>query len=256
MMKQAPDLPQTGWIKLHRDFKRWRWYPDHKVTRLFLHLLITVNYKPSQWLDTVISPGERVTSLQHLSEETGLSVKEVRIALRKLNSTGDIIYKPTNKYSHITIPNCYLYQGADSTTAEQTDGNLWADSGQTEDKQRATIKEYKETKKEKNERNNIYISAPLCENQGNIPATEQKQIYGQYNNILLTDSEVKKLKERFGASYKQKIDALSEGIELKGYRYTSHYLALLKWFKDRPREEDDLILMNMNVVPVFRKAEQ
>ena len=36
------------------------------------------------------------------------------------------------------------------------------------------------------------------------------------------------MKERF-PDYESKIKTLDEGIELKGYKYKSHYLAILKW---------------------------
>lgn len=55
-----------------------------------------------------------------------------------------------------------------------------------------------------------------------------KHKYGEYQNVLLTDEELEKLKERF-PDYKEHIKRLDEGIELKGYKYKSHYLAILKW---------------------------
>lgn len=61
-----------------------------------------------------------------------------------------------------------------------------------------------------------------------------KHIYGEYKHVLLSDEEIEKLKERFPDSYERKIKALDEGIELKGYKYKSHYLAILKW-----AEKDD-----------------
>jgi len=58
---------------------------------------------------------------------------------------------------------------------------------------------------------------------------EVKHKYGEYKNVLLTDNEVLKLKDKFDVLYTDKIKQLDEGIELKGYVYKSHYLAILKW---------------------------
>jgi 5-methylcytosine-specific restriction endonuclease McrA len=60
-----------------------------------------------------------------------------------------------------------------------------------------------------------------------------KHKYGEYKNVLLTDDEKQKLKDKFGtAKAKALVKELDEGIELKGYKYKSHYLAILKWSKN------------------------
>ena len=55
-----------------------------------------------------------------------------------------------------------------------------------------------------------------------------KHKYGEYKNVLLTDEEVEKLKAKF-PDWETRIETLSQGIEMKGYKYKSHYLAILKW---------------------------
>ena len=64
------------------------------------------------------------------------------------------------------------------------------------------------------------------------PTAPKKHKYGEHQNVLLTDEEYAKLQERFPSDYTKKIDALSEGLALKGYKYKSHYLAILKWAKN------------------------
>lgn len=59
-----------------------------------------------------------------------------------------------------------------------------------------------------------------------------KHKYGEHKNVLLTDEEYTKLKERFPTDYEEKINTLSEGLALKGYKYKSHYLAVIKWAKN------------------------
>lgn len=61
---------------------------------------------------------------------------------------------------------------------------------------------------------------------------DKKHKYGVYKNVLLKDKEIEKLKEKFGDKYTDQIEMLSEGLELKGYTYKSHYLAILKWSKN------------------------
>ena len=58
----------------------------------------------------------------------------------------------------------------------------------------------------------------------------EKHKYGEYENVLLSDDEYKKLVDKVG---NEKADAViknfSELKEMKGYTYKSDYLALLKW---------------------------
>ena len=67
------------------------------------------------------------------------------------------------------------------------------------------------------------------------PTTDTKKTkhkYGEHKNVLLTDDEYIKLQERFPDDYEMRIETLSEGIALKGYKYKSHYLAILKWARN------------------------
>jgi predicted phage replisome organizer len=62
--------------------------------------------------------------------------------------------------------------------------------------------------------------------------------YGEYKNVLLTDDDLEKLKAKFPTDWEERIENLSEGIELKGYKYKNHYLAICKWAKnDKPVKE-------------------
>ncbi|SRR6266487_1641314 len=56
-----------------------------------------------------------------------------------------------------------------------------------------------------------------------------KHKHGEYNHVLLTSSELEKLERNFPLDWEHRIKTMDEGIELKGYRYKSHYLAILKW---------------------------
>ena len=63
---------------------------------------------------------------------------------------------------------------------------------------------------------------------------EVKSKYGEYQHVLLTAEEFSKLTEKLGSieNVQKMIKELDEGIELKGYKYKSHYLAILKWNKN------------------------
>jgi hypothetical protein len=135
---------QTGWIKLHRSILDWEWYDDTNAVRLFLHLLLTVNYEPKNWRGIAINSGQIITSHENLGKQCGLGVQQIRTAINKLKSTGELTSQSTNNYTLITITNWQKYQDDN-----KPDNNPITDEQQTDNKRITTTKEVnKERSKE------------------------------------------------------------------------------------------------------------
>lgn len=83
---------------------------------------------------------------------------------------------------------------------------------QTNNKQITTNKNDKNINNDKNIINNISV----------------KHKYGKYQNVLLKDEELEKLKKDYN-NWEDLIKYLDEYIEMKGYKAKSHYLAIKKW---------------------------
>lgn len=67
---------------------------------------------------------------------------------------------------------------------------------------------------------------------------EPKRKHGEYQHVLLTDSEFESLAEFFGEDVRDKaIKFLDEYIEEKGYRSKSHNLAIRRWVVDAVNKE-------------------
>jgi len=81
------------------------------------------------------------------------------------------------------------------------------------------------TTRMENENTNENINENIIENK---KEKEKKKKYGGYKNVLLADSEYKKLKLEYPEA-ETIINYFSESKEMKGYKYKSDYLALKKW---------------------------
>jgi len=59
--------------------------------------------------------------------------------------------------------------------------------------------------------------------------------YGQYDNVLLTDADLEKLKAEFPEDWEERIERLSEYVASSGKKYKSHLATIRAWArKDRP----------------------
>ena len=101
---------ENGFVLLHRSLLKWEWYDDIPTARLFVHLLLTVNYEKRRWQGIEVGRGQRVASLPRLSAETGLTVKQLRTALGRLKRTGEITQEAGPKYSLFTVCSYEKYQ--------------------------------------------------------------------------------------------------------------------------------------------------
>lgn len=133
----------AGFIKLYRDIRKWEWYTDIPVRVLFEHCLLCANHESAKWRGILINRGSFITSLAQLASETGLTIKQVRVAIDKLKKTHEMACEGHSQYSIITIKNWDLYQ-----TKDMPGGKQRASERQAEGMQRAA------NKNEKNEENN------------------------------------------------------------------------------------------------------
>ncbi len=110
-----------GYIKLYRKIEDWDWAKDLKTYRLFIYLLLIVNRHPTSWPGGKVDTGETVTSLGSLASSTGLTVNEVRTALKHLKKTGEITVKTTQFYTLISVVNYSFYQGFEQFEQQSDD---------------------------------------------------------------------------------------------------------------------------------------
>lgn len=103
-----------GWIKIHRGLLDWEWYSDTNCVRMALHLLLKANFQTKRWRGITVERGQLVTSRSILARETGLSEREVRTAISKLEKSDFLTSRATSSYTIVTICNYEKYQSTDS----------------------------------------------------------------------------------------------------------------------------------------------
>lgn len=127
---------EVGYLGIMRTIKDNEYYKEPLTMRLYEHLLIDANFKDGYFRGQLIKRGQTAKSIDNLSLETGLTIKQVRTALDKLIKGKYIAKKGTNKYTLLTLLEY------DTITFNPTyEGEQKANKGQTKGKQRATIEE-------------------------------------------------------------------------------------------------------------------
>ena len=123
---------KSTFIKIDRSILNWGWYKDVNTYKLFTHLLIVANIKDNEFMGHTIKRGQYATSYKSLAGQTGLTIKQVRVALEHLKATREVACHPTPKFSIITINNYDYYQSVAQSTARKRhdDGTQTAREGQ------------------------------------------------------------------------------------------------------------------------------
>jgi hypothetical protein len=203
-----------GWIKLHRCLMYkpiWQEStPEQKV--ILTTLLMMANHQGKEWEwkgeRYTAEPGQFITSLDSIAYKCGkgITVQNVRTALKRFEKYEFLTNESTNKNRLITIVNWGVYQGFDDEPNKQ-------DNKQLTSNQQATNKQLTTNKNVKNEKNEKNV---------------KKNIYAEF--VKMTSDEYEKLLEQFGESgVKDRIERLNLYKGSTGKKYKSDYLTILNW---------------------------
>lgn len=145
MNQKKQIIIDSGFIQLHRKLLDWEWYTDTNTKSLFIHILLKANHTGKNWRGIDIKRGSFVTSVNKLSLETGLSVKNVRTALSHLEQTNEVARSTSSINTTITVLNYDNYQSGGKVVASEL-----ANKGQTRGKVVATTNNYNNDNNENN----------------------------------------------------------------------------------------------------------
>lgn len=214
---------EKGFIKIYRSLTDWEWWNNHNTTRLFIYCLLAANWKDKSWQGHKIKRGQFVTSLPDLSQKTGLSREQIRIALKHLISTGNITDKSYSKFRIITVKNYDAYQDDNRQDNSQVTVKQQSSNSQV------TPTKEREEKKEKKEGEEEGARARA----NSTPAPDDEILFlGDYGNVRISSAELERFEKEFPTMADRTIQRLSHYMEENGKSYTNHYAVLCRWAKE------------------------
>lgn len=190
------------YIKLFRKMLSWEWYGNTNTTRVFLHILLKVNYEPSRYEGHEIGAGECVFGRKKWAKDLGLSEQEVRTAIKHLKATGEITTKATSQFTIIHLEKWEVWQIEEGKATKRKTNE------QPTSNQRATTS--KESKKVRNT---------------TTPTIEEVRKYVADNNLVID------------ADYFWKYYETAEWKDAKGKPVKNWKLKALNW--NRRESNDD-----------------
>lgn len=120
-------MTKTGFCPMSREVLNGPWHDTPNTQLVWLTLLLSANWEPRQWRDITIQRGQLVTSYSNIAQQTGLTVQNVRTAIKHLKSTGDLTQVITPEYSVFTIKNydllCPSNKGSHSQSTHDSQQN-------------------------------------------------------------------------------------------------------------------------------------
>ena len=213
-------IQPIGYYYLWRDlYSKPIWAnstPQQKV--ILITLLGMANFKEKKWewkgKQYVCKPGQFVTSLESIANEAGkgISIQNVRTALKRFQTLGFLTSKSTNRNRLITIENWERYQ---------------ADKENQQANKQATNKQLT-TKEEGNKVINIY-TADFEKFYDVYPRpTEKKRTFTNWSKCIkeYSPEEIKKAAE----NYKAKVEV--EKTDKQYIKTSANFLGRDKFFED------------------------
>ena len=205
-------------IKLFEKITEWEWYDDIITFKVFMHLLLTANWKDTQWHGIALKRGQRIISYQGLADEVHLSPKQIRTAITHLKRTGEVASERAkvgaNKGQIITIENYEKYQGCEPTEGKQQG----KPRGKGKGKQRATdIEDVELSRTIDNIPTVLSDDRPTKADVEEIIAIFNQECPSLPKVLVASDARVKKVKSRLAKHSKDELRLAFQKIEASDF---------------------------------------
>lgn len=211
-----------GYIKIWRRIQDSFLNSNSELFHLWVNLLLLASHKDTEFIfngkKTIIKSGQFITGRQSLSLLTGIHESKIYRLLHILENEQLIEQQKTTLYTMISIVNYSQYQETEQQAEQQMNNQ------RTTSEQPVNTINHKETQRNTNKNKDIDDKKPPS----SPPTSPPKTKY--LDSVFLTQDEFLKLETQYGIEgTKMRIEELNLGIMSKGYKYKSHYHAILAW---------------------------
>ena len=197
------------WLKLNKDFLK---SPQMKVIRNMPNGKDYIIFYLALMLESIETVGHlRFTSLVPYNAEMLSAVTETNV---------DIVRSATKIFCELGLMQIF------------DDGTIFMsyvpEMTGKECESAERVRNYRQKQKMLQCNTEVTKSNDNKEEEEEINKELDKNIYGEFNNVKLTDSEYEKLQEVYGNKFNEAIEKLSSYLAYKGKKYKSHYAVLGK----------------------------
>lgn len=236
-------MAEVKWVKImtdmfdNRKIKHLRHLPEGNNIVLIWVMLLTMAGRCNAGGMIFLTENIPYTP-KMLADELGFEENTVRMALKALEEFNMI----TTDHAHFAIAGWNEYQNIEGMDKIREQNRLRKAAQRARAKQQAlppascdshvTVTQSHaadiDRDIDKEEEKDICDSVP--ESPPAPQAKPKKHKHGEYQNVLLTDDELQKLKDSF-FDWEERIERLSGYIASTGKRYKSHYATIRNWAK-------------------------
>lgn len=139
----------NAYIYLRKKILDWQWYNDTPTRSVFIHCLLRASWKDAEYKGIKYGRGQLIDSNEKIAEDLGISIQNVKTAIKHLKRSGELTSLKIGKNRIITVVKYDMYQQPNlmpnlELTSNQPESNLKV----TSYKEIKEDKEVKEVKKE------------------------------------------------------------------------------------------------------------
>jgi len=207
---------QDGWVKVWRKVKDNAIFGDDALFKCWIYCLMQATHKEYEMLINgqvvKLMPGQFISGRHQANKDLKWKGKKFDRKMIFLEKHQYLTREVTNSFTKNTIINWDIYQ------IRENEGDQPSDQGVTNPRPTP--------------------DQPLTTNKNvkNIKNVKNKDIYGEFTNVKLTQEEYSKLITKFGEpATKEKIENLSIYLASKGKKYANHYATILTWDRKNPK---------------------